>query len=152
MVLCVMLAQSSLYAQKGTLSAGGDASGSSGSVSFSIGQIDYLAPESSGGKVNQGLQVPYEILIETGLNESGITVQAEVYPNPTDNDVYLQVEDWQSGELIFELYELQGKLLKSAQIIEKKTVLRLQDHSASVYLLLVRQDQKTLKTFRIIKK
>ena len=149
---CFIIINPNLQAQKGTLSTGGDASGSAGSVSFSVGQIDYLTSESSGGKVNQGLQIPYEIVVETGLGETNINIQAEVFPNPTKHNVFLQVEDWQSSELSYDLFELQGKLLRSERIIEKKTILPLEAYSASVYLLLVRQDQKTIKTFRIIKK
>jgi hypothetical protein len=149
---CFILTNSFLSAQKGTVSAGGDASGSGGSVSFSIGQIDYLTPESSGGKINQGLQVPYEILVETGLGETSINIQAEVFPNPTEHYVFLQVQDWKSKELTYDLFELQGKLLRSEIITEERTILELEAYSASVYLLHIRQGQKTIKTFRIIKK
>ena len=152
MSICILHGTSNLFAQKGTVSAGGDASGSGGSVSFSIGQVDYLATESAGGKINQGLQVPYEIFVETGLEVQGISIEAEVFPNPTSQDIFLQIEDWQGGELTYELFELQGKLLISKLINEKKTRIPLENYSASAYLLLVRQDLNSIKTFRIIKK
>lgn len=146
------MANINLHAQKGTLSSGGDASGSAGSVSYSVGQIDYLAPESPNGKVNQGLQVPYEVFVETGLEETGIGINVDVFPNPTKHSVFLRVDDWQNGTFSYELFDLQGKLLRTEQIIEEKTLLSLEDYSASVYMLLVKQDQKSVKTFRIIKK
>jgi hypothetical protein len=47
-----------LMAQQGFVATGGDATGAGGSVSYSIGQVDYLSAEGSGGFINQGLQHP----------------------------------------------------------------------------------------------
>ena len=48
-----------LLAQQNSVSAGGDVSGSGGTVSFSVGQIDYLSITGAGGSVAQGVQQPY---------------------------------------------------------------------------------------------
>jgi hypothetical protein len=50
-------------AQQGAVSAGGEASGPGGSVSYSIGQTDYITKSSSGHFISDGLQQPYEISI-----------------------------------------------------------------------------------------
>ena len=57
----VLYFTSVISAQSGTITSGGDAAGSGGSVSFSIGQLDYTSISSAEGTVSQGLQHPYEI-------------------------------------------------------------------------------------------
>lgn len=48
-----------LFSQSGSVSAGGEAVGSGGSMSFSIGQVDYNTITGA-GTLAQGLQQPYE--------------------------------------------------------------------------------------------
>ncbi|HRH68316.1 MAG TPA: hypothetical protein PLB89_02300 [Flavobacteriales bacterium] len=43
-------------AQRNTVSAGGEAMGSGGTVSFSVGQLDYITASGSGGSAQQGVQ------------------------------------------------------------------------------------------------
>ncbi len=47
-----------LNAQKGVVAAGGTAEGNTGSVSYSVGQLDYVAISTSNGSVLQGIQQP----------------------------------------------------------------------------------------------
>jgi len=47
-----------LHAQKSIVAAGGQATGSTGSVSYSVGQLDYLAINTANGSVAQGVQQP----------------------------------------------------------------------------------------------
>lgn len=46
----------SVFAQQGNVSAGGDATGAGGSMSYSIGQADFLSYAASSGSVTLGLQ------------------------------------------------------------------------------------------------
>lgn len=50
-----------LYAQKNTLTAGGVSTGSGGTASFSIGQIDYVSVNSGGGKLSEGVQQVFQV-------------------------------------------------------------------------------------------
>jgi hypothetical protein len=47
-------------------SAGGNAKGSGGSASFTVGQIFYTKLSGTNGSVVQGIQQPYEISISKG--------------------------------------------------------------------------------------
>lgn len=57
LVLCVVILKS--HAQNGVMSAGGNATSAGGTVSFSIGQIDFIAVTSNTGSVSQGVQQTY---------------------------------------------------------------------------------------------
>ncbi|MCX6272178.1 MAG: carboxypeptidase-like regulatory domain-containing protein [Bacteroidetes bacterium] len=51
----------SLLAQQGFVSTGGQATGAGGTVSFSIGQVDYLSAAGNNGTIIQGLQQPQSL-------------------------------------------------------------------------------------------
>jgi hypothetical protein len=73
-----------LHAQESVNTAGGNASGSGGSVSYSVGQIVYTTNTGDNGTVAQGVQQAYEISAVTGIEEANnISLIVSAYPNPT---------------------------------------------------------------------
>jgi hypothetical protein len=60
-ILSLWVSQGTCSAQTATVSAGGNAIGTGGSVSYSVGQIAYTNNSNSNGSVAQGVQYPYEI-------------------------------------------------------------------------------------------
>ncbi len=62
-LLCavVCLINTSANAQQNTVGAGGLATGTGGSVSYSIGQLDYVTASGSGGSASQGMQQVYKV-------------------------------------------------------------------------------------------
>ena len=64
-----------LHAQTGIPAAGGNASGTGGSVSFSVGQVFYLMNTGTTGSVLEGVQQPFEIS-ETTLKTQTLTFLA----------------------------------------------------------------------------
>ena len=72
MFLCSIFI-ASLQAQETIPATGGNASGSGGSVSYTIGQITYRTISGTNGAVTQGIQQPYEISVVTAVeNTEGI--------------------------------------------------------------------------------
>ena len=72
---------SPIYSQLNTVSSGGNISNSSGSISFTFGQVFINNVEGDNGAINEGIQQPYTSEIITGieLNE----IQLQLFPNPT---------------------------------------------------------------------
>jgi hypothetical protein len=56
-----------VFAQQGNVAGGGDATGTGGSMSYSIGQTDYLMYSSDQGSLNLGLQHTWQISEEPPL-------------------------------------------------------------------------------------
>src|SRR5665648_225468 len=81
----------SVFAQQSVLTSGGNATGSSGSVSYSVGQLAWNMFLGTNGSVLQGVQQPYEISIINGIEENNIALNYVVYPNPTAGAVTLEV-------------------------------------------------------------
>jgi len=139
-----------VYAQQASTASGGDASGSGGSVAYSVGQIVYTTNTGITGSVAQGVQQPYEISITTGMLETDIKLNLSAYPNPTTNYLMLQIDNYDKA-LLYQLYDISGKLLESNTIVASSTTITMEALPTATYLLKVTQNNKEVKTFKIIK-
>jgi hypothetical protein len=140
-----------LSAQQGAAASGGDAKGAGGSVSYSIGQTDYMANTGTSGSVNQGLQQPYEIQILTGIEQTGIRLSCAVYPNPTSDFIILNVQGTDINSGNYELFDSHDKLIRSQKVVDEETRIPLTGLPDGIYLLRLTGDGQVLKSFRIIK-
>jgi len=143
---------SSINAQQAVLSSGGNATGSGGSATYSIGQTVYNTSTSGSGSVNQGVHQPYEISEITSISEnSGIQLKMIVFPNPTADLISMQVDDLQSGILSYQLMDFSGKIIHQDVISENLTQVDMSNLTASTYIIEVFQNEKLIKSFKIIK-
>ena len=141
-----------LQAQEATSATGGNASGGNGSVSYTVGQVVYTTNTNTAGTVSQGVQQPYEIFIITSIEEAkGITLQCSAYPNPTSDFLTLKVENVELSTFIFQLYDVSGKLLENKKIESNETSIFMKNLVPSNYFLKILENNKELKTFKIIK-
>jgi hypothetical protein len=132
---------------------GGNASGSGGSVSYTVGQILSSSISGSNGTVVQGVQQPYEISVVTALrNTEDISLKCLVYPNPTGGLTKLVVESPDFENLRFRLYDINGVLLQDEKIESMETEISLENFSSSVYFLKVLRNNLEVKVFKIVKK
>ncbi len=80
------------FAQTTINTAGGDGSGSGGSVSFSVGQPIYQTRTGTNGSAAEGVQQPYEISVLSSSDEAlGINIVVQAYPNPTADFLTINV-------------------------------------------------------------
>ena len=136
------------FSQQNTVTTGGDASGSNGSISYTVGQIDYLNASGSNGSINEGVQQPYEFFT-TGIGEINL-IQVELYPNPTNEFVILSIQNLLDN-LDYSLYDLNGKIILTGKIDSKKTLLDFRQMANGEYLLHIQQEKKQMKSLKIIK-
>jgi len=149
-MLILLCGTMSLQAQQTTTTAGGEASGSGGTASYTVGQTVYTTnTDTSGNSTAQGVQQPYEISTTIGINETSISLEMSVYPNPTTN--YLSLKVKKTDNLSYQLYDMQGKLIKDIIISSKTTNIAMETLPSATYLLKVIQYNKLVKTFKIIK-
>jgi hypothetical protein len=151
-VLLLGLGLTSLQAQESVNATGGNASGSGGSASYSIGQVVCQTHTGTSGSVAQGVQQPYEISVVTGLEEAkGITLTVSAYPNPTTDYLTLEVKEFELSNLNFQLYDMSGKLLQNEKIAGNQTSIVMTNLVPATYFIKVIQRNKVVKTFKIIK-
>ena len=140
-----------LYAQETVPATGGDATGAGGSSSYTVGQVVYTTDTGSNGSVAQGVQQPYEISTSVGIEVTAINLELVAYPNPTNNALTLNIGNYNNEKLTYQLYDMQGKLLDSKQVVNSSTTIGMQDLPVSTYLLNVLDNNALIKTFRIVK-
>lgn len=139
-----------LQAQENINAVGGNASGSGGSVSYSIGQLLYGTNTGTSGFVVQGVQQTYEISTLTGIAK-GISFVVSAYPNPTNNDIKLDIENDKSGNLSFQLYDMNGQLLLNKKIKGNETTIGMSNLAPAPYFIKVNKGSEEIITFKIIK-
>ena len=148
LLFCIM----SLQSQENITISGGDATGSGGTAAYSVGQIVYTTNTGADGSVSQGVQQPYEISIVDGIEQAdGINLELKVYPNPTNDFLNLIVEDFNNETLSYQLYDINGQIIKRGKILGIETTIMMEFQVPGNYLLIVFDDQKVVKTFKIIK-
>ncbi len=148
---CLLGWGTNLYAQQGTVSSGGESSGTGGKVNFTIGQIDYQTETGTNGTITQGLQQPYEIYVYTGIEVAGVNLVSEVYPNPTNGSLTLKIDENLLGNLTYQLFDVEGKLISKNSIVSSETKIDMSLLASAKYFIKVMSSDKEIKTFKIIK-
>ncbi|WP_339697124.1 T9SS type A sorting domain-containing protein [uncultured Marixanthomonas sp.] len=144
---------STLSAQQAIIVTGGDVSGSGGTVAYSIGQIDYTTNTSDSGTISQGVQQAFEIYT-LDVKDPELNISLSVFPNPTTNNLTLQIQNYKEEGLAYQLYDLQGKMVKTGAISGAETHISLGNLSSATYFLKVVEENNPSaykQSFKIIK-
>ena len=150
-VFFLSLGLTGVYAQESINASGGNATGSEGSASFSVGQMVYSTHTGEQGSVVEGVQQAFEISV-LGVEEfENINASLRVYPNPVSEYLVLEVKELDLDNLNFQLFDIRGRLLQSKKIINDQTTISMSGLGTAVYFVKVIQDNKEVKTFKVIK-
>lgn len=148
--VCMLFFALSAGAQNMTTASGGNAAGTGGSVSFSIGQIVYSASTGTGGSVNQGNQQPYELFV-LSTSATPFNFNMKVFPNPTIDGITVDLQDLQLDHLSYRLMNMQGQILSEKEIHGYSTTIPMESLPASTYFLYIVQNQQAISEYKIIK-
>jgi hypothetical protein len=141
-----------LQAQQVVTTSGGNASGSGGTASYTIGQIVYTTNANSNGSVAQGVQQPYEISVITAIEDAkDINLIFSVYPNPTTDFLTLKIENYELENLSYWLYSVNGNLIETKKVLSAETQISMTNQISGTYFLKLTEGNKDVKTFKIIK-
>jgi len=139
-------------AQEAVIAAGGDASGSGGTVAYTVGQLVYTTHKGTTGSVAQGVQQAFEISVISGLKEvKGINLTISAYPNPTTDFLNLKVENYNNQNLSYQLLDMSGKLLETKKLEGEQTRIGMSNLAHATYFVKVIRNNNEVKTFKIIK-
>jgi hypothetical protein len=130
--------------------SGGDASGTGGSVAYSVGQIVYATNTGTSGSIAQGIEQAYEIY-SVGINESKLTNSLSIFPNPTSDFLTLKIQDYLNENLRFQLVDENGKLISNNQITALETEIEMRALARASYFLNILKNNEIKQTFKIIK-
>lgn len=150
-LVSIFLVTKNANAQSAILASGGKGTSIDGSVSFSIGQVDYFNFSNSTNAINLGVQQPREFFT-VGVNQlQETTININVFPNPTESNCNLNLEKTMSQKYDYQLFEISGKLVFSGIAEEGENNIPMENLSAAVYVLKVFGNNTIIQTFKIIK-
>ncbi len=149
--LLFLLCSTLLTAQESVNTSGGGAQSATGSVAFSVGQVVYTYHQGSGGSVAQGVQQPYKIE-PSGLQDENSAIQLSVYPNPTQDIVYLEIKEFQNTRIQYQLYTIDGGLIEEKTALSSMNEINLLAFPSAAYVLRVTDEKnKIIKSYKISK-
>ena len=147
----LLLGLGGLHAQENAVTTGGEVTGAGGTASYSVGQVVYTTNTGTNGSVAQGVQQAYEIFT-VGIKETELNISLSVYPNPTADNLTLQISDYNNEKLSYQLFDMQGKLLNNGQLTAQQTQINTASFPPATYFInVVNKENKKIQSFKIIK-
>jgi hypothetical protein len=132
--------------------SGGVATGFSGIVGYTVGQLFYTYYAGEKGSVTEGIQQAFDIEIDTAAeNTNNIQLSFMLYPNPVHEYLIVNIESEKWKNATYQLFDSQGKLLETNQMYESETFISMGNYLSSTYFLQIKQENTLVKTFKIIK-
>ena len=140
-----------LSAQETVDTSGGKATGSGGSINYSIGQLLTNSKSGSNGSQNEGVQQSIELLTLGIEDDLELVTSLRVYPNPTTDHLKINLGFESYEGLSYTLHNINGNLIKSMKIEAHSVKVAMSTLSPALYILSIKKLNNTLKTFRILK-
>lgn len=154
-VFFLATSMTSLYAQDALVANGGNGTCAAGSVSFSIGLVNYTYQTDGNRSVTEGVQHAYEI--EQTPVAFALIPQPSiiVYPNPTTDLLAMSIEepiDNENGNnLTYELLNASGSRIMSGELRTQLSEISMKDQVGGSYYLVIRQNEQQISINKIIK-
>lgn len=148
--LCFFLTQ--LHAQGGFVSSGGNTSDNGKSLSYSIGQLDYVnMTQSDVMLTNHGLQQPLEIDATSSTSFIFPDMDVLFFPNPTSSVLNIKLDKLSASELEYALLDLLGKVYFKGKLLTGLNTISTIDLFPGTYFIQLISPSKEIKTFKLIK-
>lgn len=147
-----MFSASGLEAQESIMASGGNALGTGGSVSYSVGQTLYKTYTGSNATLSEGVQQPFEISVVLSIETpNAINAIINVFPNPANDMISLNVENYDATHLTYQLIDESGRVMENTNLSGNLTPIIMRNLSAGIYFIRVSDANNVVKTFKIIK-
>jgi hypothetical protein len=134
--------------------SGGVAAGTSGSVSYSVGQVFYNQLADNDFTLHEGVQLPYELFIITPVAiENEQQFDMRVFPNPTNDFLILASDEPLYENLTFHLFDMNGRKLQTGRLLSDNTRIQMISYLPGVYFLVIINENtnEEINKFKIIK-
>lgn len=118
----------------------------SGNITFTGGTVYFaVVPYFSGMTGTYLLEISISGDGDTGVDEDYV-MNVSMYPNPVQDILHVECENIMQ----YDIFSLDGKLLKSTEMFDNEAVINIEDLNAGVYLIRITNDKGTV-TRRIVK-
>jgi len=149
-LLLLVSGLTALQAQEAIPAASGNIKGSTGSVSYSYGQLAVLFVTGATGSIAQGVQQPYTILAISGTDFISLICSVST---TTGKDILILklADNYDKTNLRYQLSDKNNTILVNQIITSNETVISLETQPRSTYFLKVIDHNIEVKYIKIIK-
>lgn len=142
--------QLTLHAQEVISTSGKHHESADKSISWTLGEMVTETFSAGENILTQGFhQSKLTVVSMNDMDLPGYTITA--YPSPAKSYVTLSVEAEKYENMVYRLYDLNGKLITQGSIDAKNTSISFSGLKPAVYFLRVIDDQKNVRSIKIIK-
>lgn len=122
-----------------------------GSISYTLGQIQQATYVKEGTMLTQGFQQPFLLISSiTSLPKLGLEIKA--YPNPTMAQLQLVfTKGFQPEAYRVQLYDLFGRLHFQTNLEAAQSEINLSNKASGTYLLRLLSNDQVIQTIKILK-
>jgi hypothetical protein len=143
-----LLLSSSINAQEVITTAGDYNSTSTGSLSWTLGEVITETYSNGINSLTQGFNQSQ--LSATATYElPGLKFKITAYPNPTSDFIFIESD--QSQSLKYQLFNLNGELVREAKLQGFQTKVDFKTLVPSTYLIKIYENSIPIKQFKIVK-
>lgn len=153
LLVLISTGQALLYSQALVAVSGGNISGSSGTAGYTVGQ--FMTGEASGsdGRVIQGIQQLYDIIVINNITDGGfISLEAKVFPNPVADNLTLSIPGEDMSGYTMRLFDSRGALLRTLELSSPETSIPMETLASGIYYINVYRNNQQAAVFKIVKK
>ena len=132
-VACLIL--HSVNAQSNIVTGGGDANSSTGSVSYSIGQIDFQYGLSADYSVSEGVQQTYSFDTALSIDDIQYDFQLSIWPNPSADEMNIEYTTSYELPLSLKVTDVKGAVVANRSVTEGQYSLNVNTWAAGTYYI-----------------
>tara|TARA_B110000027_G_C16102001_1_gene293552 strand:+ start:1032 stop:1508 length:477 start_codon:yes stop_codon:yes gene_type:complete len=129
-------------AQESISTLGQDLIISSGSLSFTLGQISNETQNLSSYSLQEGVQQVYSDNSTFGIVKSDSEYAFEIYPNPFQNHIIIQAQKDQLSGAKYNIYDISGRLVIGGEIEESSTHIETEFLPSASYILKITDSKR----------
>jgi hypothetical protein len=138
------------YAQQILSSSGGSEQNSSGSISYTLGEMVVDTKVNGATTITQGFHQTQ--IIVTAISEPSVTgFSMAVFPNPTNDFVTLKIEKGEIQNLGFIVFDAQGRFLLKGELTGSEQKVSFEKLNPGAYFIKILNNGVELQTFKIVK-
>jgi len=146
-IFCLLLS-TSVNAQEVITTAGDYNTSSTGSLSWTLGEVITETYSDGLNALTQGFNQSQ--LSATATYElPGLNFKVTAYPNPTSDFIFIEAE--QSQDLKYQLFNLNGELVREARLQGFQTKVDFKTLVPATYLIKIYKNSIPIKQFKIVK-
>jgi hypothetical protein len=149
-IILMLIAFMQTYAQQALVAVGGSGSNSTGSISFSVGQVSYVYATDSIYGIQQGVQQPNDSLGIVSVVRFKLFENIHIFPNPVSNKAEVVINNWPNS-VEYQLHSSCGFLIRKSILTEFDSFIPFDELSKGTYILTLFTSKSSYSVYKIIK-